>query len=187
MSGPRSAVKTFNRASLHYTEKNRSYSLYDFCEDYLSGHLTYGSQETETVQAHTQIMELAIINNDKRRKLVKLLCVHPAEGVSPEVIQKHGIPDPERGTVVQSLLGQHVITKVTGRPTLACYRDDLLGVDKLNEILKLLKDWFNPTNPEVHRGAVRAFCEARMFPDNFNPQKDKGAKARWLDRYATFT
>ena len=30
MSGPRSVVKTFNRASLHYTEKNCPYSLYDF-------------------------------------------------------------------------------------------------------------------------------------------------------------
>ena len=157
MSGPRSVVKTFNRASLHYTENKRPYSLFDFCEDYLSGHITYASQETETVQAHTQIMELEVINNNERRELVKLLCVHPAEGVPPEVLQKHGIPDPERGTVVQSLLGQHVITKVTGRPTLACYRDNLLGVDKLNEILKLLKDSFNPTNPEVHRGAVHAF------------------------------
>ncbi len=157
MSGPRSVVKTFSRASLHYTENKQPYSLFDFCEDYLSGHITYGSQETETVQAHAQIMELPLINNDERRKLVKLLCVHPAEGVPPEVVQKHGIPDPERGTVVQSLLGQHVITKVTGRPTLVCYRDDLLGVDKLNEILKLLKDSFNPTNPEVHREAVSAF------------------------------
>ena len=177
MSGPRSVVKTFNRASLHYTEKNRSYSLYDFCEDYLSGHITYGSQETETVQAHTQIMESGIINNDKRRKLVKLLCVHPAEGVPPEVLQRHGIPDSERGTVVESLLGQHVITKVTGRPTLACYRDDLLGVDKLNEILKLLKDSFNPTNPEVHRGAVRAFRK-HVFPEIITP-KGQGALVGW--------
>ena len=177
MSGPRSVVKTFNRASLHYTEKNRPYSLHDFCEDYLSGHITYGGQETETVQAHAQIMESGIINNDKRRKLVKLLCIHPAEGVSLEILQRYGIPDSERGTVVQSLLGQHVITKVTGRPTLACYRDDLLGVDKLNEILKLLRDSFNPKNPEVHRGAVRAFRK-HVFPEIITPRK-QGALVGW--------
>ena len=170
ISGPRSVVKAFNRASLHYTENKQPYSLFDFCEDYLSGHITYGSQETETVQAHTQIMELAVINNDERRKLVKLLCVHPAEGVPPKVLQKHSIPDPERGTVVQSLLGQHVITKVTGQPTLACYRDDLLGVDKLNEILKLLKNSFNPTNPEAHRGAIRAFRK-HVIPEIITPRK----------------
>ena len=178
ISGPRSVVKTFNRASLHYTEQDRSYSLSDFCEDYLSGHITYGSQETETAQAHTQIMELPVINNDDRRKLVKLLCVHPADGVPPEVIRRHGIPDSERGTVVQSLLGQHVITKVTGQPTLVCYRDDLLGVDKLNEILKLLKDSFNPRNPEVHRGAVHAF-QKHVFLEIFT-QRKQGMLIGWM-------
>ena len=150
-----------------------------FCEDYLSGHITYGGQETETVQAHTQIMESGIINNDERRKLVKLLCVHPAEGVPPEVLQRHGIPDSERGTVVESLLGQHVITKVTGRPTLACYRDDLLGVDKLNEILKLLKHSFNPTDPEAHRAAVRAFRK-HVFPEIITPSR-QGTLVGWTD------
>lgn len=179
MSGPRSVVKTFNRASVQYTENKHPYSIYDFCEDYLSGHITFSSQETETVQAHVQIMESGIIDNDKRRKLVKLLCVHPAEGVPPEVLQRHGIPDSERGTVVESLLGQHVITKVTGRPTLACYRDDLLGVDKLNEILKLLKHSFNPTNPEAHRAAVRAFRK-HVFPEIITPSR-QGTLVGWTD------
>ena len=179
ISGPRSVVKTFNRASLHYTEQGRSYSLSDFCEDYLSGYITYGSQEAEAAQAHTQIMELPVINNDDRRKLVKLLCVHPADGVPPEVIQRHGIPDLERGTVVQSLLGQYVITKVTGQPTLACYRDNALGVDKLNEILKLLKDSFNPRDPEVHRGAIRAFRK-HVFPEIFT-QRKQGTPVGWTD------
>lgn len=155
MSGPRSVVKTFNCATRHYTQHNRPYSLFDFCEDYLSGNITYGSQETDTARAHTQIMELAVINNEERQKLVKLLCVHP-EGIPPELYQKHGISDSEVKTVVQDLLGQHVITKLTG-PTLADYRDNLLGVDKLNEILKLLKDSFNSINPDVHRNAVHAF------------------------------
>ena len=179
ISGPRSVVKTFNRASLHYTEQDRSYSLSDFCEDYLSGYITYGSQEVEAAQAHTQIMELPVINNDDRRKLVKLLCVHPADGVPPEVIRMHGIPDSERGTVVQSLLGQHVITKVTGQPTLACYRDNELGVDKLNEILKLLKDSFNPRDPEVHRGAICAFRK-HVFPEIITPSR-QGTLVGWTD------
>lgn len=177
MSGPRSVVRTFNCASLHYTEKNRSYSLYDFCEDYLSGIITYGSQETEVAQAHAQIAALPVINNDNRQKLVKLLCVHPAEGIPPEVIQRHGIPDSEKVKVVESLLGQHVITKVTGQPTLVCYRDDLLGVDKLNEILKILKAWFNPTAPEIRQCAVRAFRK-HVFPEIFT-QKKQGALVGW--------
>ncbi len=157
MSGPRSVVSTFNRAARHYTEHERPYSIFDFCEDYLSGYITYANQETESLRAHTQIMELPPINNDESRKLVKLLCVHP-EGIPKALFQKHAISDATRERIVQGLLGQHVITKVTG-PTLTCYRDDLLGVDKLNEILKLLKDSFNPMDSTAHNNAVSAFRE----------------------------
>ena len=170
MSGPRSVVKTFNCAARHYTQYKHPYSLFDFCEDYLSGRINYGSQETEPAQAHTQIMELDVINNAERQKLVKLLCVHP-EGVPRKIFRQHGISDSDREAVVQALLGQHVITKVTG-PTLACHRDDLLGVDKLNEILKLLKDSFNPKNAEVHRKAVRAFKQ-HVLPEILTMKKGR--------------
>lgn len=180
MSGPRSVVRTFNQAARHYSEHNCPYSLVDFCDDYLSGQISYGSQETEVAQVSTQIMGLPIINSEARQKLVKLLCVHPA-GVPRGLSQKYGISDSEAEIVVQALLGQHVITKVTG-PTLACYRDDLLGVDELNEILKLLKTAFSPTDREFHRGAVRAF-NTHVLPTIFRLKQ--GASLGWkteLDR-----
>ena len=168
MSGPRSVVETFRRAAYHYTEKNRPYSLFNFCEDYLDGNLTYSSQHTEAAQMYIQIGALPDIqNNVERQKLVKLLCVHP-EGVPPELFRKYGIPDSDREPFIDTLLPQFVTTKVIG-PTLACYRDDLLGVDSLNEILKKLKP-FNPTDREVHRGAVRAFRK-HVFPEIITPRK----------------
>ena len=176
MSGPRSVVETFRRAAHHYTEKNRPYSLFNFCEDYLDGNLTYSSQHTEAAQMYIQIGALpAIQNNAERQKLVKLLCVHP-EGVSPELFRKYGIPDPDRESFIDTLLPQFVTTKVIG-PTLACYRDALLGVDSLNEILKKLKP-FNPTDREVHRGATRAFHN-HVFPEIFTPRK-QGAFLGWM-------
>ncbi len=161
MSGPRSVVRTFNRAAQHYTEHKCPYSIFDFCADYLSGHITYANQETESLKAHTQIMELLPLNNDESQKLVRLLCVHP-EGIPKALFPKHAISDATRERTIQDLLGQHVITKVTG-PTLTCYRDDLLGVDKLNEILKLLKDSFYPMDSTAHNNAVRAF-RAHLLP-----------------------
>ena len=174
ISGPRSVVRTFNQAARHYSEHNCPYSLVDFCDDYLSGQISYGSQETEAAQVSTQIMGLPCLNSEARRKLVKLLCVHPA-GVPRELYQKYGISDSEADSVVQALLGQHVITKVTG-PTLACYRDDLLGVDELNEILKLLKSAFSPTDREFHRGAIRAF-NRHVLPTLF--REKQGTSLGW--------
>ena len=174
ISGPRSVVRTFNQAARHYNEHNCPYSLVDFCDDYLSGQISYGSQETEAAQVSTQIMGLPSVNSETRRKLVKLLCVHPA-GVPRELYQKYGISDSEADSVVQALLGQHVITKVTG-PTLVCYRDDLLGVDELNEILKLLKVAFSPTDREFHRGALRAF-NTHVLPTIFRAKQ--GASLGW--------
>ena len=173
MSGPRSVVETFRRAAHHYAEKNRPYSLFNFCEDYLAGNLTYSSQHTEAAQVRIQIMALPDIqNNVEGQKLVKLLCVHP-EGVPLELFRKYRIPD--RESLIDTLLPQHVTTKVIG-PTLACYRDDLLGVDSLNEILKKLKP-FSPTDREVHRGAVRAFRK-HVFPEIFTPRK-QGTLLGW--------
>ena len=175
MSGPRSVVETFRRAAHHYAEKNRPYSLFNFCEDYLAGNLTYSSQHTEAAQVRIQIMALPDIqNNVEGQKLVKLLCVHP-EGVPPELFRKYRIPDTDRESLIDTLLPQHVTTKVIG-PTLACYRDDLLGVDSLNEILKKLKP-FSPTDREVHRGAVRAFRK-HVFPEIFTPRK-QGTLLGW--------
>ena len=176
MSGPRSVVEVFRRAALHYTEKKRSYSLFDFCEDYLVGNIAFSSQHTEAAQAHTQIMALPNVNTPEKQKTVKLLCVHP-EGVPSELFQKHGISDSDSQTVVQSLLGQHVITKGTSTPTLACYRDDLLGVDSLNEILKQLRERFRPEDKTAHRTAVRAFYK-HILPQILTPRK-QGTLLGW--------
>ena len=92
MSGPRSVVATFNRAARHYSENNRSYSLFDFCEDYLSGHISFSGQHVATAQAHTQIMALPLVNNEARRKFVKLLCVHP-EGIHLPYFKRMGFPN----------------------------------------------------------------------------------------------
>ena len=176
MSGPRSVIETFRRAALHYTEKNCSYSLFDFCEDYLAGNIAFSSQHTEAAQAHTQIMALPSVNTPEKQKIVKLLCVHP-EGVPPALFQKYGISASDRDNIVQSLLGVHVITKGTSTPTLACYRDDLLGVDSLNEILKRLRERFNPENKTVHYNSVRAFHK-HIFPQIFTPRK-QGTLLGW--------
>ncbi len=156
MSGPRSVVRTFNRAAQRYIESNRPYSIFDFCDDYLSGNISYGSQESETASAYNQIIGLPIVRNTTDGdKIVKLLCVHP-EGIPPECFQKYGIPEQAKDVVIQDLLGDHVNIKVTG-PALKIYRDDLLGVDELNEILKMLRGTFSPADKEFHRAAVRAF------------------------------
>ncbi len=152
ISGPRSVVATFRRAALHYTEQKNSYSLREFCEDYLSGNISFSSQEIETARAHTQIMALPIINNAASRNLVKLLCVHP-EGVPGEIFQKHGILNPE--SIIETLLPEHVVTTTIG-PTLKHYAADG-GVPPLTEILKTLKTQFRPENRDFHRIAVRAF------------------------------
>lgn len=176
ISGPRSVVATFRRAALHYTEKNLAYSLLDFCKDYLDGIITFSSQHTEAAQAHTRIMALPEANTPEKRKAVKLLCIHP-EGVPPEIFQKYDIPDSDRESFIDSLLPEHVITKVAGHPTLACHRDDLHGIDELNEILKRLKVDFNSTNRTLHQGAVRVFRK-HVFPEIFTAKK-QGALLGW--------
>lgn len=156
MSGPRSVVRTFNRAAQRYIESGRPYSIFDFCDDYLSGNISYGSQESETASAYNQIIGLPIVcNTTDGDKIVKLLCVYP-EGIPSECFQKYGIPEQAKDVVIQELLGDHVNIKVTG-PALKIYRDDLLGVDELNEILKMLRGTFSPADKEFHRAAVRAF------------------------------
>ena len=152
ISGPRSVVATFRRAALHYTEQNNSYSLQEFCEDYLSGNISFSSQEIETARAYTQIMALPIIKDAASRNLVKLLCVYP-EGVPREIFQKHGILNPE--PVVEKLLPEHVVTTTIG-PTLKHYAADG-GVPPLTEILKALKTQFRPEDRDFHRIAARAF------------------------------
>ena len=175
MSGPRSVVETFRQAALHYTEKNCPYSLLDFCKDYLAGSITYSSQHTEAAQAHTRIMTSPHVDSPEKQKLVKLLCVHP-EGVPPELFRKYDIPDSDREPFIDTLLPQHVTTKVTG-PTLTCYRDDLLGVDSLNEIIKRLKP-FNSKNRSVRQGAVRAFHK-HVLPEIFTSRK-QGTLLGWI-------
>lgn len=156
MSGPRSVVRTFNRAAQHYIESDSPYSIFDFCDDYLSGNISYGSQESETASAYNQIIGLPIVRDTTDSdKIVKLLCVHP-EGIPSECFQKYGIPEQAKDVVIQEILGDHVNIKVTG-PALKIYRDDLLGVDELNEILKMLRGTFSPKDKEFHRAAVRAF------------------------------
>ena len=156
MSGPRSVVRTFNRAAQCYIESGRPYSIFDFCDDYLSGNISYGSQESETASAYNQIIGLPIVRNTTDGdKIVKLLCVHPA-GIPSECFQKYDIPKQAKDVVIQELLGDHVNIKVTG-PALKIYRDDMLGVDELNEILKMLRRTFSRADKEFHRAAVRAF------------------------------
>ena len=165
ISGPRSVIATFRRAALHYTEKKRSYSLHEFSEDYLSGHISFSSQETETVRAYTEIMGLPFINDATSRDLVKLLCVHP-EGVPPGIFQKHEILNPE--AIVDKLLPEHVVTPTIG-PTLKHYASDG-GVPPLTEILRRLKTRFRPEDREFHRNAVQAF-EKHVLPTIFTPRK----------------
>ena len=162
-SGPRSVVQTFRRAARHYTENNRPYSLLDFCEDYLNGNITYSGQHTDAANLHTQIMALPNVDTTEKRNIVKLLCVHPI-GVPIEVFQKYGLSNADRLAFTDSLLPEYVTNLETG-PTLVCYRPDLSGIDKLNEILKGLKP-FNPRDRTLHRGAVRAF-QKHLLPEIF--------------------
>ena len=167
ISGPRSVVATFRRAALHYTEKNHSYSLREFCEDYLAGNISFSSQETETARAHTQIMALPVIKDETSRNLIKLLCVHP-EGVPRKIFQRHGILNPE--SVVETLLPEHVVTTAIG-PTLKHYAGDG-GVPPLTEILKTLKTQFRPEDREFHRSAVRAFNK-HVLPTIFTMKRQE--------------
>ena len=156
ISGPRSVVATFRRAAIHYTQTQQPYSIFDFCEDYISqGLICFNNQETEALRAHTSIMSQPIVGTDEaKQRVVKLLCVCP-DGVPEALFQKHEIADEDRLSVVEGLLGTHVITKIIG-PTLTHYKDDLQAGDALIEILKVLKNHYNPGSPETHRAAVRS-------------------------------
>jgi len=155
ISGPRSVVATFRRAAIHYSQKKQPYSIFDFCEDYLNQLICFNQQETDTLRSFTSIMAQPIVSSEARQKAVKLLCVFP-DGVRPKIFQKHGIADADRQAVVQSLLGTHVITKIIG-PTLVNHKDSTETGDQLIEILKGLRNWYNPGSAETHRAAVRAF------------------------------
>lgn len=163
-SGPRSVVQTFRRAARYYTENNRPYSLLDFCEDYLNGNITYSGQHSDAANLHTQIMALPNVDTPVKQNIVKLLCVHPM-GVPIEVFQRYDgddLSDSDRLAFTDSLLPEYVTNLETG-PALVCYRPDLSGIDKLNEILKRLKP-FNPKNRTLHRGAVCAFRQ-HLIPE----------------------
>lgn len=177
MSGPRSVIETFRAAALCYTQKNRSYSIFDLAEDYLAGKVTFSEQHTETARAHTRVMALPIVNTPDRQKIVKLLSVYP-EGVPPELFQKYGISDNDRAVVIEPLVGQHIITKGTGYQTLACYKDDLLAVDSLIEILRRLQERFNPENTTDRQSAVRAFHKHVFL--NILTERKQGQLLGWL-------
>lgn len=158
ISGPRSVVATLRRASIHYTETQQPYSIFDFCEDYISqGIICFNNQETDAVKAYTSILNQPIIGGDEaKQKVVKLLCVCP-DGVPDKLFKKYGISDEDRSAVVEGLLGSHVITKIVG-PTLTHYKDDLQAGDALIELLKVLRNQYNPASAETHRTAVRSFA-----------------------------
>lgn len=177
MSGPRSVVATFNRAARHYSENNRSYSLFDFCEDYLSGHISFSGQHVATAQAHTQIMALPLVNNEARRKFVKLLCVHP-EGIPSALLQAHGISESDKQVVVNEL-SDYIITKATG-PALRCYGEGQ-GPDPLTELLKQHKVSFNRVNREFHEAAVRGFTN-HVFPKIFTR---RSGREGWTEETST--
>lgn len=167
ISGPRSVVATLRRAAIHYTQTQQPYSIFDFCEDYISqGIICFNNQETDTVKAYTSIMNQPIIGGDEaKQKVVKLLCVCP-DGVPDKLFKKYGISDESRSAVVEGLLGSHVITKIVG-PTLTHYKDDLQAGDALIELLKVLKNQYNPASEETHRAAVRSFANF-ILPEIFS-------------------
>ena len=177
ISGPRSVVATFRRAAKHYGEKKRPYSIFDFCEDYLSqGLICFNNQEIDAVKAHTSIMSQPITGADEaKQRVVKLLCVCP-DGVPEALFVKHGISDEDRLAVVQGLLGTHVITKIIG-PTLTHYKDDLQAGDALIEILKILRNHYNPASEETHRAAVRSFANY-ILPEIFQ-QRTGASHTGW--------
>ncbi len=179
ISGPRSVVATFRRAAKHYGEKKQPYSIFDFCEDYISqGLICFNNQEIDAVKAHTSIMSQPIIGADEaRQRVVKLLCVCP-DGVPEEFFRKHGISDEDRLAVVQGLLGTHVITKIIG-PALTGYKDDLQAGDALIEILKILRSQYNPASEETHRAAVRSFANY-ILPEVLQ-QRTGAAHTGWRD------
>lgn len=167
ISGPRSVVATFRRAAMHYTQTQQPYSIFDFCEDYISqGLICFNNQETDTVKAHTSIMSQPIIGGDQaKQRVAKLLCVCP-DGVPDNLFTRQGISEEDRATVVEGLLGSHVITKVIG-PTLTHYKDDLQAGDALIEILKVLRNQYNSASAETHRAAVRSFANF-ILPEIFS-------------------
>ncbi len=166
ISGPRSVVAVFRYAAIRFSETKQPYSIFDFCEDYISqGRICFNNQEIDTVKAHTSIMSQPIIGANKaKQQVVKLLCVCP-DGVPEELFKKHGISGEDRLAVVEGLLGTHVITKITG-PTLTHYKDDLQAGDALVEILKILRNQYNPASEETHRAAVRSFANY-ILPEIF--------------------
>ena len=166
INGPRSVVATLRQAAIHYTETQQPYSIFRFCEHYISqGLICFNSQETDTVKAYTSIMNQPIIGGDEaKQKVVKLLCVCP-DGVPEELFKKHGISDKARLAVVEGLLGTHVITKIVG-PTLIHYKDDLQAGDALIELLKVLRNQYNPASAETYRAAVRSFANF-ILPEIF--------------------
>ena len=165
-SGPRSVVATFRRAAIRYSQTQQPYSVFDFCEDYISqGLICFNNQETDTTKAHTSIMSQPIIGADEaKQQVVKLLCICP-DGVPEKFFKKYDISHKDRLAVVEGLLGSHVITKIIG-PTLTYYKDDLQAGDALIELLKVLRNQYNPASAETHRAAVRSFANF-ILPEIF--------------------
>ena len=166
ISGPRSVVATLRQAAIHYTQTQQPYSIFDFCEDYISRSLIcFNNQETDAAKAYTSIMSQPIIGGDEaKQQAVKLLCVCP-DGVPEKLFKKHKISDKDRLEVVEGLLGTHIITKIIG-PTLTHYKDDLQAGDALIELLKILRNQYNPASVETHRAAVRSFTNF-ILPEIF--------------------
>jgi hypothetical protein len=165
ISGPRSVVTTFRQAAKIYHEKKRQYSIFDFCEDYISHRICWNQQETETIKTYHAIMAQPIVNSEIKKQIVKLLCVFP-DGIPDEMFRKHGIEETEKQALVQDLLGTYVITTVIG-PTLVNYKPNSGTVDSLVEILKELKYKYNPADPGTYRAAVKAFVN-HIIPEVFN-------------------
>lgn len=176
ISGPRSVVTTFRQAAKLYHEKKRPYSIFDFCDDYISHRICWNQQETDTVKAYHAIMaQSRVVNTEAKKQAVKLLCVFP-DGVSREMFRKHDIEETEGQTLVQDLLGTHVITTVLG-PTLVNYKAGLGPQDNLVEILKELKYAYNPADPGTHRSAIRAFVNYIVL--DILPQAQGASPTGW--------
>lgn len=167
-NGPRSVVAAFRRAAARYLETHKAYDIFDFIEDYQAGLIAFDNKDDLTRQGLSRVLAVKdVIKDEGDRQAAKLLAAFP-EGCDEVTAKRYGLQD-RIDRITRELLGDLVIIKSAGRPTLTVYR---VGgeTDVINESLRRFRGLFNPADKSVHKAALRGFCNY-ILPKILSPKR----------------
>lgn len=166
-NGPRSVIAAFRRAAERYLATGSQYNVVSFIEDYLAGLIAFDNKDALTKQGLNRILATSVIQDDAGVRAAKLLAAYP-EGCPAWVSDSYGLTD-RVNHITRQLLGDLVITRTGGNPTLSVYKIDG-PADRILEALKSFRVVFNAADPSQHRAAVRAFCNL-ILPQMLPPKR----------------